>query len=170
MNGLKLSAAEVHVLRQEIRATKSTKILKRSQTLILLSEGVSITAISTRLGVTRQSIYNWVQSYQEQKGIPISRRLEDSKHSGRPPEKTEAIFLDLQARIKQSPREHGYYNSGWTASLLRKFYRDHKQIEVSDRTIRRCLKQLDKSWKRPRHGLARQSKTWGQGKGGSRED
>lgn len=167
MTDLKLSAAEVQILRQQIWATKSTKILKRSPTLLWRSEGLPIAEISRRLGTTRQSIYNWVRSYQEQKGIPISRRLEDSEHTGRPPEKKDVILLDLQERVKQSPKEYGYYNSGWTASLLSKFYRDHKRIEVSARTIRRCLKQLKKSWKRPRHGLARQSKTWGQEKGGS---
>jgi transposase len=69
MNSLKLSAAEVRVLWHEIQATKNIKILKRSQTLIWLSEGVSIAEISRRLGVTRQSIYNWVKVTRNKRGF-----------------------------------------------------------------------------------------------------
>ena len=170
MNLLKLSAAEQDALRVQIQSTSDTKILKKAQTIMWLNEGISAIEISQRLQVPRRTIYHWVTIYNDRKTTPFLSRLEDRLHPGRPPEKSETILEELEQILCESPREHGYYYSGWTAPLLSQFFQREKDLNISPRTIRRCLKKLGKSWKRPRYGLARQSPTWQQGKGGFNVD
>jgi transposase len=79
------------------------------------------------------------------------------------------ILRALEAFLRESPRHHGYHHAEWTAPLFVKVFKRQHALDVSTKTMRRCLKQLHYVWKRPGYTLARQSPTWAQAKGGSKE-
>ena len=64
------------------------------------------------------------------------------------------------------PSEYGYQAEGWTAALIRYHRQATDGIEVSETTVRRCLKGVGYRWKRPRYVLARRDPFWRQAKGG----
>ena len=64
------------------------------------------------------------------------------------------------------PSEYGYQAEGWRATLIRYHLQAKQAIEVSETTVRRCLKGMGYRWKRPRYVLARRDPFWRQAKGG----
>jgi transposase len=169
MHPFTLSLSERRALKQQIRETKDTKVLKRSQALLWLTEGVPIPEIAKRLAVTRQTIYGWISFYRSQVNKSFITRLKDRPKSGRPTRKSAIVLNELDTLLQKSPRQYGYRHVDWTVPLLRQAIQDRGQIEVSTKTIRRCLKQHHYVWKRPRYTLAREFPTWAQEKGGSNE-
>lgn len=169
MNLVKLSPLERKALKQKIQGTKEIKLFKRSLALIKLSEGFSVTQISKDLGVTRKTIYNWINNYKKRTKYSLDKRLSDLPHSGRPAEKSNIITAAIDQLLQETPEKHGYYYSDWTAPLLHKHIQTEKKLELSIDTVRRCIKRLGYVWKRPRYTLSRQSPTWRQEKGGSNE-
>jgi transposase len=169
MGLLTLSLSERRALAKQIHETKDVKVFKRSQAFLWLYEGISVQEISTRLGISRQTMYDWVSSYQHRRHMSLRSRLQDRPKSGRPPRKSPIILRELEILLRESPRQHGYYHAEWTAPLFAKVFKRQHDLTVSTKTIRRCLKQAHDVWKRPGYTLARQSETWMQAKGGSRE-
>jgi transposase len=169
MSSFTLSLSERRALAKQIQDTKDAKVLKRAQTFLWLSDGMSVQEISKRFGISRQTIYYWVSSYQNRRTMSFRSRLQDRPKPGRPPRKSMVILRELAELLNEPPRQYGYHHAEWTASLLAKAMHYEHALDVSTKTMRRCLKQLRYVWKRPGYALARQSKTWVQAKGGSRE-
>ena len=169
MSLLTLSLSERRALAKQIQETKDVKVLKRAQAFLWLSEGTSVREISKRFGISRQTMYDWVSSYQNRRNKSFISRLYDRPHPGRSPRKSAVILRELDALLRDSPRQYGYPHAEWTASLLGKVLKRKHALDSSTKTIRRCLKQSNYVWKRPGYALARQSVTWAQAKGGSRE-
>jgi transposase len=169
MHLVNLSLSERRALAKQLHETKDVKIFQRAQALLWLFDGMSVSEIAKRLGVTRRTIYNWVSSYQNRCNNSFRSRLQDRPRPGRPSKKSAIILPQLDLLLHASPREYGYHHAEWTASLLKQvLYRD-QALDVSPKTIHRCLKQSHYVWKRPGYALSRQSATWAQSKGGSKE-
>lgn len=166
---VKLSLSERRALAKQLHATKDIKILQRAQALLWLSEGISVSEIAKRLGISRRTIYYWVSSYQNRRSESFRVRLQDRQKSGRLPQKSLRILPQLDVLLRQSPRQYGYHHAEWTASLLQHVLHRDQALDVSTKTIHRCLQQSHYVWKRPGYALARQSPTWAQAKGGSKE-
>jgi len=166
MSRLTLTLSERRVLEKQIQQTKDVKVFKRAQALLWLTDGISVQEASKRLGVTRQTIYDWVSFFSNQCGMSVIDRLHDRPKSGRQPRKSQVVLQELDTLLNESPRQHGYLHAEWTSTLLKQALQREHDLDVSTRTIRHCLKQLHHVWKRPTYSLARQSPTWRQEKGG----
>lgn len=170
MHLIKLSLSERRALTHHIHRTKDSKVLKRAQALVWLSEGIAASQVAKRFGVNRRTIYYWVSSYQKQRSNTFSSRLQDRPKPGRSPRQSSLVLRELGALLQESPQCHGFHYTEWTAPLLAKVLQREHHLDISTKTIRRCLQQAQYVWKRPGYALARQSPTWAQAKGGSRED
>jgi transposase len=134
--------------------------------LLWLDQGEHPIAIAHRLGVTRESVYAWVRRLQHQGARSLVEKLREQPRSGRPREKRHAVQELVQQVMDIQPSQYGYQAEGWTVTLLRHHLTATQGIEVSDATVRRCLKGLGYRWKRPRYVLARRDPFWRQAKGG----
>src|SRR5512135_1335648 len=153
----------------EITATHapSAKECRRAQALLWLSEGESVESVAELLGVSRQTVYNWVGMFRDRCRLDPHARLTDSPRPGRPKAGDGEIDLVIAGVIDSDPRARGYRSTVWTAPLLARYLQEHHRIAVSDRTVSRAIARLGIRWKRPRHELARRPDTWRQSKGGS---
>ena len=145
----------------------SARECRRAQALLWLSEGESVESIAELLGVSRQTVYNWVAMFRDRCRLDLHPRLIDSPRPGRPRAGDGEIDLLIAGVIDSDPRALGYRSTVWTAPLLVRYLGEHHRVEVSDRTVSRALVRLGIRWKRPRHELARRPDTWRQSKGGS---
>jgi transposase len=68
------------------------------------------------LGVTRQSIYNWIEAYSQEYNPTV---LRDALRSGRPSLWTEDSQSLLRELLTTSPDRLGYFAVNWTVPLLR---------------------------------------------------
>jgi transposase len=97
---------------------------------------------------------------------PLAQGLRDQPRSGCPRRKRHAVEELVEQVMDARPSEYGYQAEGWTAALIRYHLQATKAIEVSETTVRWCLKGMGYRWKRPRYVLARRDPFWRQAKGG----
>ena len=138
----------------------------RAYALLWLDDGESVPEVARRLGVTRQTVYNWVSRFQARPDLETALRLLDAPRCGRPCTATGIIDPLIDAVIERDPRELDYGSTVWTAPLLVEYLRAEHQLVVSDDSVRAAIARLRVRWKRPRHHLALRPETWRQAKGG----
>lgn len=146
--------------------TPSARERCRAQALLWLAEGAGVEEIAEALGVSRQTVYNWVSRFQEREDLGSRARLLDAPRPGRPRLAGGLIDRLIASVIDGDPRPLGYHSTVWTAPLLSRYLCDYHEIEVSERTVGRAIDRLRIRWKRPRHELALRPPTWRQSKGG----
>ncbi len=151
MEGLKLTWRERHCLREQLQKTQNAPLYRRTLAVLEVGQGRSIAQVAQTLGVTRQSVYNWLASY-----VPAHdpRALQDEPHPGRPSFWTEDHQALLQWLLGHAPDEFGYFAVDWTVPLLREEWEHGTGLRLSDETIRRGLQGLGYVWKRGRYELA----------------
>lgn len=150
MSEIRLTVAQREALRACLDDPPSTGFYRRAVSLLALDAGQPVVAVAELLGVTRQSIYNWVQAYQQS---PRPQTLGDHFGGGRPSLWTEQRQALLEEGLQHRPDELGYIGMNWTVPLLREYLHDQTDVWLSDDTIRRQLDRLGFVWKRFRYVL-----------------
>ena len=166
MPALSLSEHERRQLRELVHNASSARVLRRAQAWLWLSDGESVEAVSVRLGIVRQTVYNWQQEFESRRIEPLAKRLLDEARSGRPAIKMELALHWLPILLAHSPHEYGYRARSWTCWLLCKQIEKLSRETLSLNTVRRALHALQYRFKRPRYVLARRAPHWRQSKGG----
>ena len=150
MSRLNLTAWQRHRLRRQLKQTLDARLLRRTLAVLELDQGRSAADVARMLGVTRQSIYNWVGAYAQGHD---PEALQDEGGRGRHPSLDEDDERLLQSLLALSPQDLGCPHVSWTVPLLQEFLEVATGRLVSDDTVRRALHRLDYVWKRPRHDL-----------------
>jgi transposase len=166
MAPFQLSADQRAGLRAVARSTARARVLRRAQALLWLARGDRPGDVAARLGVSRQTLYNWAERFRARRDRDPEHRLDDGPRSGRPPTARGVIDPLLLAVLDDDPRHWGYTATTWTAPLLQQFLREAHDTEVGCQSVRAALARLGFRWKRPRHRLARRPAAWRQAKGG----
>lgn len=150
MRDFRLTSRQRQRLREALKRAEDARVVKRILALLELDQGEAAADVAARLGVTRQSLYNWVRRFQAGGG---RRALRDRPRRGRPPKLSVPARRFLVWLLRQPPDAFGYRATGWTVALLRELLAKHLGIHVSDETLRRALHEQDHAWKRPRYVL-----------------
>jgi len=123
---------------------------RRLDAIRAVGSGVSICQVADCLGVTRQTVHNWM-ARSRHGNIPVC--LADQARPGRPrPLDGEGVDF-LQKALLEPPADWGYCSGDWTVSLLQGHLRHYLGLVVSTETVRRELHRLGYAWKRPRYVL-----------------
>jgi transposase len=146
----RLTSSQRRRLLAALKSAEDADVAKRIVALLELDQGAVPAEVAARLGVTRQTLYNWIRRFSAGGGL---RALRDRARSGRPPKLSVALRGVLEWLLKQPPDAFGYAAVGWTTSLLRDVLATRMDVHVSDDTVRRALHQMDHAWKRPRYVL-----------------
>jgi transposase len=139
----------------------------RAQALLWLDEGATVEQVADALGVSRRTVYYWVDRFHDRDELDLRPRLADAPRPGRPRTADHGVDPGIAEIMDTDPRLLGYHQTVWTAPLLVRYLRDHHEVEVARKTVGRALARLGIRWKRPRHQLSRRPDTWRQSKGGS---
>jgi len=150
MSRLNLTHLQRRHLRRQLQHARDLRLYRRTLAVLAFDEGRSAAAIAQMLGVTRQSVYNWVVTY-TRSGAPHA--LADEPREGRPLRWTTQEEAILRALLACSPQELGYVQVSWTVPLLQQALQRRTGNSFADSTIRRALGRLDYVWKRPRYRL-----------------
>lgn len=150
MSRLNLTSWQRRRLRRQLAETPDVRVFRRTLAVLEFDYGRSAADIARMLGVTRQSVYAWVEAY-TQDHDPSS--LEDEEGRGRYPLLDEDREHLLEALLAVSPQDLGYPHTSWTVPLLCEVLEIATEPRVSDDTLRRVLHRLAYVWKRPRHDL-----------------
>lgn len=148
MNVPRLSALQAAKLRAELSGCKNRNTYRRAAALLAAHQGLPVSRIAEFLGVTRQSIYNWITTYgTEQDTID----LQDAPRSGRPPVWSAELDAFVQSALNRSPQSFGYADEQWTTKNLRNHLVFSLQKTVSGETLRRRLRDLGYVWRNRRY-------------------
>jgi transposase len=110
---------------------------QRLEIMLLADEGKSQSEICQTLGCCPATARHWMHiartgmAHQWQE-CPI----------GRPKAVNQAYLQRLQELVSNSPRDYGYVFRRWTANWLKKHLAKEFGVEVSDRHLKRLLKQM----------------------------
>ena len=167
MREIQLSRKDRRRLEELITHMHDARPVRRAYALLWLDEGVSMTAVAQRLGICRQSVYNWVSRFFQPQLRTLKARLTDAPRPGRPCTAKGIIDPLLAPVLDTDPRDLGYGSTVWTAPLLVRYLREQPQVGVSVDSGSLAIARLRFRWKRPRHQLVRRLPTWRQAKGGS---
>src|ERR1044071_8370326 len=135
MTHFKLSRKEQKELAWLIAHTHDARLLQRAQAILWFVMGENVDAIAFRLLVSRQSVYNWFERFQERDSLPLATRLADAERSGRPRTAHGIIDPLIDAVIDADPRQLGYRSTVWTAGLLQAYLSEEHQIMVSSKSV-----------------------------------
>src|SRR5438552_7324605 len=152
---IRLSQKERGELAGILKLSNDARQYQRALALLLLDEGESVEEIAEKLLISRQSIYNWVNRFEQRYDLPPSQRILDAVRSGRPATVSGIIDPFIEKVINDDPRKYGYNSTIWTANLLSRYLKDKHNQQVSIRSIGKAISRLHINWKRPRHTLAR---------------
>ena len=144
MNCIHLTEDQKAQLRLEMKYSGTVQIYRRAAALLAVHEGKSVTEVAELLGVTRQSIYNWIASYGNS---DRNLDLRDAPRAGRPPIVTRELAELLANAFRQRPADLGYSAVNWTASLLQEHLRARCGWHLSDETLRRHLGRMGYVWR-----------------------
>lgn len=151
MSRLKLTFWQRRHLERQLEQTRDARLYRRTLALLAFAPGQSAADIASLLRVTRQSIYNWVDTYTHS-GQPAA--LADENRQGRPRRLGDNEEAFLRTLLAASPQELDYPDGSWTVPLLQEVLYLGTGRWFAERTVRRALERLDYVRKRPRYVLA----------------
>jgi transposase len=145
-----LNRRQRYQLQKQLKHAQDAALYRRTLAILEIGQGKPVTGVAEALGVTRQTIYNWVATY-AQACDPLS--LVDAARSGRPRSWTPDVSELVETLLTESPTQWRYHAVNWTVPLLRRQLASWDGRWLSEDTIRRLLHQLGYVWKRPRYLL-----------------
>ena len=84
MTNLELKKRERTQLEKLVTGPWDARLIRRAYGLLWLSAGDPVATVAARLGVSRQSIYAWVDRFQARMDQSLEARLADAPHTGCP--------------------------------------------------------------------------------------
>jgi transposase len=150
MRELVLTRSQRYRLREQLKHTQDAALYRRTLAVLELDRGKPLAQIAGSLGVSRQTVYNWLTAYTESFD-PLA--LVDAARSGRPSTWTPDVDELLQTLLRESPSAWDYQAVNWTVPLLRQQLATWDGRWLSEDTIRRRLHELGYVWKRTRYVL-----------------
>lgn len=150
MSKVKLSKRERLQVQEELHQTRDARHYRRLLGILEHDDGTPIAEIARRLGVSRQSVHDWIDRFGERR---CADDLREVPRPGRPARTDEAFDVVLRTLLMLLPERFGYHAKHWTVRLLRDQLRVKLEQDYSDDTVRRGLHRLGYVWKRPRYVL-----------------
>src|SRR3954453_23262063 len=102
MRILMLTRSQRYRLRQQLVHAQDAALYRRTLALLEIDRGKPLAQVAVSLGVTRQSIYNWIETH-TQSFDPLSVR--DDARWGRPTAWTPDLDELLQTLLQERPTQ-----------------------------------------------------------------
>ena len=135
-------------LRRVLAGSSDLRLFRRVQAVLLVARGGSCRAAAELVGATDRAVGLWVGRYRwRHRG----EDLIDAPRSGRPPAAAGLTDARLAREFEKDPQALGYRATAWTVPLLAAHLGRRCGCPVTRRTLRRRMRGLGLTWKRPRH-------------------
>jgi transposase len=151
MNRLNLAPGQRRDLQCQLARASDVRVYRRTLAVLAVDRGRPMADVADALGVTRQSVHNWVAAYARD---PVPAALTARPREGRPPLLTADGVGWLRLLLARPPQSLGYPAANWTVPLLCDALHRDTGRRPSEDTVRRALHRLGYVWKRPRYVLA----------------
>jgi transposase len=137
-----LTPFQWRLLQRNLQEDLPNSYRQRIEIMLLADQGKSQTQICQTLGCCPATVRHWMHIARS----GLAHQWQDCP-IGRPKAVNEVYLERLKELVSNSPRDYGYCFRRWTANWLQKHLAKELGIEVSDRHIKRLLKQMGLSTK-----------------------
>jgi transposase len=135
-------------LKKALKRATDKRTFQRVQAVLLVAQGRAIKEAAEVAGVTVQTVYTWVRLYLDHHQVSA---LDESLRSGRPPAAQRITKTRILRELRRNPLRLGYRTTVWTVRLLTERLSQLYQCKISPYTLRRRMKAIGLSCKRPRY-------------------
>ncbi|WP_089092094.1 helix-turn-helix domain-containing protein [Nodularia sp. NIES-3585] len=132
-----LTSFQLKLLQKSLQEDLPNSYRQRIEIMLLADQGKSQTAICKILGCCPATVRHWTHIAR----TGMAHQWQDCP-IGRPKAVNDEYLERLKELVLNSPRDYGYAFRRWTANWLQKHLAKEFGIEVSDRHIKRLLKQM----------------------------
>jgi transposase len=132
-----LSPFQRRLLQKSLQEDLPGSYRQRIEIMLLADQGKSQTTICQNLGCCPATARHWMHIAR----TGMAHQWEDCP-IGRPKAVNNKYLERLKELVSHSPRDYGYSFRRWTANWLQKHLAKELGIEISDRHIKRLLKQM----------------------------
>lgn len=146
-----LKRSDRHQLAKALKHVTEVRTYKRLQAVFLVATGRAVKDVAQIVGVSFQTIYNWVNWYLQGHTAEV---LSDAPRAGRPLVAHGITAARIKREFSRDPLRLGYKTTVWTVPLLTAHLSRRYNCRLSPDTLRRRLRQMGLRWKRPRYVYA----------------
>src|SRR5262245_32012734 len=131
-----------------MKRTNNAREYRRLQAVWLVAQEHTVADVARLTQVPERSIYRWVEKYLETRSVPA---LEHRQGAGRPEVAKRITRARILRELRRDPLKLGYNTNVWTVALLAHRLSQVYQCPITERTLRRRMKEIGLVWKRPRY-------------------
>lgn len=152
MKPLAIAGAESIIvgLQDEIRRSEEARYDHRLHGVLLVAEGLTCPEVARLLGDAPRTVEYWVNSF-EDKGLA---GLREGERPGRPRRLSQERMQQIEAVLRQTPREAGLGGNIWDGKTLAAWIEKQCGVSLGVRQCQRMFRQLGFRLRKPRPALA----------------
>lgn len=135
-------------LKKALRGATGSRDFRRLQAVLLFAEGRPVAEVAQITCASRRSVHGWLRRYLR------SHRVEDlteRPRSGRPTTAPGITDECIQRELAKNPMTLGYSTTTWTVRTLANHLSRTYDCPITERTLRRRMRDMGLCWKRPRY-------------------
>jgi transposase len=137
-------------LQDEIRRSDESRYDHRLHGVLLVAQGMSCPEVAKLLGDAPRSVEYWVRNF-EQHGLA---GLREGERSGRPRRLDQKQLREINAVLRQMPRDVGLNGNLWDGKTLAAWIAQKYDIALGVRQCQRLFRQLGFRLRKPRPSIA----------------
>jgi transposase len=134
----KLETVDPDALREALAETSDPKAVKRLMIALAYRDGVSVETLSARYGISRSTVYSWLDRFEEGS---IADAIRDEHRPGRPALLDEQEREQLARTLQTHPTEFGFSDESWTPELVQEYIKQKFRVSYSLGHVRRLVRQ-----------------------------
>lgn len=137
-----LDGVDLDDLHAALATVEDGKATLRLAVGVAYLHGVSPTDLAEWYGLSRATVYDWLDRLERLASEPPDRALRDADRPGRPPKLSTAQRDELAATLREPPTTAGYDVAAWTPAIVEQHLRAAFDVEYSRRHVRDLLYDL----------------------------
>jgi transposase len=142
-----ISAINADELKRWIQDDTDRQNAIKCQALIALTKNISVTAVCTVLGITRETLSQWRKRIAKEGIVGLSAKEGKGRKTGL----TKQIGEDLKVQLLKTPSELGYTLAIWDGKLVCKYIKEKYSLTIAVRTSQDWLRKIGFTRQRPRY-------------------
>jgi len=135
-------------LTKALKGLTEVRLFQRVQAVLWVAQGEPISEVATLMGVSAQTVYNWLQRYLACHQVTA---LVDAPRSGRPVTAPQVTAAHILQHLRENPQRLGYQTTVWSVKLLAAHLSRHSRCPITPATLRRRMRAMGLRYKRPRY-------------------
>lgn len=135
-------------LKKALRGVTEAREFRRLQAVLLVAQGRPVAEVAQITCAGERSVYGWLRRYLSDHR---AEDLTDRPRPGRPP--AAGVITDgrIRCELAKGPMALGYSTTTWTVKTLADHLSRTYDSPITERTLRRRMRDMGLCWKRPRY-------------------